>query len=67
MQVTDSGAIMSACEDVLKENPNLVMKFKNSGKSKLMNQLIAKVKTKTGGKYNMQQVADTVEKLLKNS
>jgi len=67
IKVSDASVIQSVCEQVISENENLVANFKKSGKQKHVNQLIAKVKTKTEGKYDMKHVSETIQKLLQGS
>jgi aspartyl-tRNA(Asn)/glutamyl-tRNA(Gln) amidotransferase subunit B len=54
-QVTDTGAIAAAVQDVLAQNPDKVVEFKG-GKDKLLGFFVGQVMKATGGKANPQAV-----------
>jgi aspartyl-tRNA(Asn)/glutamyl-tRNA(Gln) amidotransferase subunit B len=62
-QVTDSGAIDSAIEQVLAANPDKVAEYK-AGKDKLFGFFVGQVMKATGGKANPAMVNESLKKLL---
>jgi len=64
-QITDEGAIKQIVEEVLKENPDAVQKYK-SGQTKVIGFLVGQVMRKTKGKANPQLVNKILRELLEN-
>ncbi len=64
-QITDEGAIKQIVEEVLKENPDAVQKFR-SGQTKVIGFLVGQVMRKTKGKANPQLVNKILRELLEN-
>jgi len=64
-QVTDTGAIESIIDEVIKNNPKSVEDFKN-GKDKAFKFLIGQVMKESKGKANPQMVNDILMKKLSN-
>jgi len=62
-QITDEGAIRQIVEEVLKENPDAVQKYK-SGQTKVIGFLVGQVMRKTKGKANPQLVNKILRQLL---
>jgi len=65
-QITDEGAIKQVVEEVLKENPDAVEKYK-SGQTKVIGFLVGQVMRKTRGKANPQLVNKLLRELLEQS
>jgi aspartyl-tRNA(Asn)/glutamyl-tRNA(Gln) amidotransferase subunit B len=64
-QITDEGAIKRIVEEVLKENPDAVEKYKN-GQTKVIGFLVGQVMRKTKGKANPQLVNKILRELLES-
>ena len=64
-QITDEGAIKQIVEEVLKENPDAVEKYKN-GQTKVIGFLVGQVMRKTKGKANPQLVNKILRELLES-
>ncbi|RTZ58443.1 MAG: Asp-tRNA(Asn)/Glu-tRNA(Gln) amidotransferase GatCAB subunit B [Gammaproteobacteria bacterium] len=64
-QITDEGTIKQIVEEVLKENPDAVQKYK-SGQTKVMGFLVGQVMRKTKGKANPQLVNKILRELLES-
>lgn len=62
-QISDSGALESAIDDVLRENPDQVEQYK-SGKEKLLGYFVGQAMKATQGKANPQLVNDILKKKL---
>jgi aspartyl-tRNA(Asn)/glutamyl-tRNA(Gln) amidotransferase subunit B len=62
-QVTDTGAIAAAVQDVLAQNPDKVAEFKG-GKDKLLGFFVGQVMKATGGKANPQSVNEILRARL---
>lgn len=62
-QISDEGAIKPVVEEVLKENPDAVQKYK-SGQTKVIGFLVGQVMRKTKGKANPQLVNKILKELL---
>ncbi|NPB05170.1 MAG: Asp-tRNA(Asn)/Glu-tRNA(Gln) amidotransferase GatCAB subunit B, partial [Aquificae bacterium] len=62
-QITDEGAIKQVVEEVLKENPDAVQKYKE-GQTKVIGFLVGQVMRKTKGKANPQLVNKLLRQLL---
>jgi aspartyl-tRNA(Asn)/glutamyl-tRNA(Gln) amidotransferase subunit B len=65
-QITDEGAIKQIVEEVLKENPDAVEKYKN-GQTKVIGFLVGQVMRKTKGKANPQLVNKLLRELLEQA
>jgi len=63
VQVTDTGAIAAAVQEVLAQNPDKVAEFKG-GKDKLLGFFVGQVMKATGGKANPQAVNDILRAKL---
>jgi len=62
-QISDEGVIKPVVEEVLKENPDAVQKYK-SGQTKVIGFLVGQVMRKTKGKANPQLVNKILKELL---
>lgn len=62
-QISDTGALEQAVQEVLKENPQMVADYK-SGKDKLFGFFVGQVMKKTQGKANPAVVNDLLKKAL---
>jgi aspartyl-tRNA(Asn)/glutamyl-tRNA(Gln) amidotransferase subunit B len=62
-QVTDSAAIESLCQEVIKDNPSQVEQYR-SGKTGVIGWLVGQVMAKSGGKADPQAVREILLKLL---
>jgi aspartyl-tRNA(Asn)/glutamyl-tRNA(Gln) amidotransferase subunit B len=62
-QISDSGALEAAVDQVLAANPRLVQEFKG-GKEKAFNSLVGQVMKATGGKANPVQVNEILKRKL---
>jgi len=62
-QVTDTGAIAAAVQEVLAQNPDKVAEFKG-GKDKLLGFFVGQVMKATGGKANPAQLNELLKKKL---
>ncbi|MBC8026449.1 MAG: Asp-tRNA(Asn)/Glu-tRNA(Gln) amidotransferase subunit GatB [Steroidobacteraceae bacterium] len=62
-QITDTGAIEKAIEDVMAKNPGQLADYR-SGKDKLFGFFVGQVMKATGGKANPAQLNDLLKKML---
>jgi aspartyl-tRNA(Asn)/glutamyl-tRNA(Gln) amidotransferase subunit B len=65
IQITDTSAIESAIDNVIKNNPSQVVEFK-SGKEKVLGFFVGQVMRETKGKANPQIVNEILKEKLKN-
>ncbi len=63
VQITDSGAIEKAVDDIINGSPKEVERYK-AGEEKLIGFLVGRVMKKTGGKANPQMVNELLKKKL---
>jgi aspartyl-tRNA(Asn)/glutamyl-tRNA(Gln) amidotransferase subunit B len=62
-QITDSGAIEKAIQDVMAKNPGQLADYR-SGKDKLFGFFVGQVMKATGGKANPAQLNELLKKML---
>lgn len=60
-QITDTGAIDKMVNEVLDENPDIILQYKN-GKTNMVNYLVGQVMKKSGGKVNPSLARDVMAK-----
>jgi aspartyl-tRNA(Asn)/glutamyl-tRNA(Gln) amidotransferase subunit B len=65
-QITDTGAIEKAIEEVMAANPGQLAEYR-SGKDKLFGFFVGQVMKRTGGKANPAQLNDLLKKKLGGS
>lgn len=58
-QITDEGEIIKVANEVLDENPDVILQYKN-GKTNMVNYLVGQVMKKTGGKANPSLARDVM-------